>query len=197
MKKKYDISKDTIWEWLTENPNTPPSGEEIRQSEEALLAFASAHSLTPPSDLRHKILGKISTLNSQRKQRQTLHPDQLPLLNETANWLDWQELTEGMAPPEDFENIHLHPLESNDERELFVAWVKEYVEEEVHHDLLESFLILEGSCECHITDEKGNARIVRLGQGDFITMLLGETHDIRITSPEPAKAILQWKKLAA
>lgn len=119
------------------------------------------------------------------------------MLEETANWLDWQEATQGISPPEFFENIYLHPLESSEKRELFVIWVKEFVETEVHHDLLESFLILEGACECHITDEKGNTRIVRMGQGDFITMQLGETHDIRITSPEPAKAILQWKKLVA
>lgn len=197
MKKKYDISKDIFREWLTENPNTPLNSADIHQAENDLLAFAAAHSLAPPPHLRNQILDKINTLNSQRKQRQQLRLDNLPLLDETSNWLDWQEVTEGIAPPEDFENIHLHLLESNDERELFVAWVKEFVEEEVHHDLLESFLILEGSCVCHITDEAGNSRIVRMGQGDFITMQLGETHDIQITSLKPAKAILQWKKLAA
>lgn len=197
MKKKYDISKDTFREWLTENPNTPLNSEDIHQAENDLLAFAAAHSLTPPINLRNQILDKINTLNMQRKQRQQLRLDNLPLLDETSNWLDWQEVTEGIAPPEDFENIHLHSLESNDKRELFVAWVKEFVEEEVHHDLLESFLILEGSCECHITDDAGNFRVVRMGQGDFITMQIGEMHDIQITSLEPAKAILQWKKLAA
>ena len=37
---------------------------------------------------------------------------------------------------------------------FFVRFCRNIVEEEVHHDLLESFLILEGSCECHITNEK-------------------------------------------
>ncbi len=36
-----------------------------------------------------------------------------------------------------------------------------------------------------------------MGQGDFITMQIGETHDLVITSRQPAKAILQWWKLAA
>jgi hypothetical protein len=45
----------------------------------------------------------------------------------------------------------MHTLEENEERELFVAWVKEFIPEEVHTDVLESFLILEGSCTCYIT----------------------------------------------
>lgn len=147
--------------------------------------------------MRKKILDKISTLAAQNYQYNPLEINNLPHLNECANWLDWEEAVQGIEPPADFENIHLHPLESNEKRELFVAWVKEFVEEEVHHDLLESFLILEGSCECHITDERGNARIVRLGQGDYIRMELGETHDLHITSLRPTKAILQWEKVAA
>ena len=122
-------------------------------------------------------------------------PDNLPLLTSSSNWLEWKEVAEGIAPPEDYENIHLHTLESSENRELFIAWVKEYVPEEVHYDLLESFLILEGSCKCYITGEAGHTRTVRLGPGDFIAMQTGETHDIRITSEQPAKAILQWVKL--
>lgn len=197
MEKPHDISRDNIRDWLSENQHIQPSAKDIGDTENALQHFASAYSLNPPAGLREKILDNISRLNQQKAQRQPIQPDQLPLLDSNANWLDWAAAVEGIAPPEDFENIHLHTLESNDQRELFVVWVKEYVEEEVHHDLLESFLILEGACECHITDEKGVTRTVRMRQGDFITMQLGETHDLLITSSEPTKAILQWRKLAA
>lgn len=197
MSKKNDISLDKIRDWLTGNPETPPSEEDILQSEEALLQFAKAHALAPPASLRDKILEKISTFHQQTRQRRPISPGAPPMLGDSPNWLDWAEAVAGIEPPPDFENLHLHPLVSDERRELFVAWVKEYVEEEVHYDLLESFLILEGSCECTITGESGNCRIVRLGQGGFITMQLGETHHIRITSPQPVKAILEWKKLAA
>ena len=58
-------------------------------------------------------------------------------------------------------------------------------------------MILEGSCVCYITDQEGTTRTVRLGEGEFITMQLEETHDIHVTSEKPAKAILQWYKLVA
>ena len=196
MKKKYDITKDDINNWLSNEAEEAPV-ELTDQSEEALIAYAKAHSLTPPSHLREKILGKMKLLKRQGKQPRRYDINNLPFLDKNSNWLEWEETVKEIEPPDDFENAHLHPLESNDKRELFIAWVKEYIEEEVHHDLLESFLLLEGTCECHITDEKGQARVVRMGQGDFITMQLGETHDIVITSKKPAKAILQWAKLAA
>lgn len=193
--KKHDITPEQLREWLSGGTNGPPPGEEVEQSEEALLRFAESHAAPPPAPLRGKILDKLRTLNAQKNQRQQLRPGSLPLLDASSNWLDWKEVAEGIAPPEDYENIHLHTLESTERRELFVAWVKEFVPEEVHHDLLESFLILEGSCECFITAADGHTRTVRLGPGDYIAMETGETHDIRITSRMPAKAILQWVKI--
>ncbi len=197
MKKKYDIALDEIKDLLSQEEGPVPSGEEIRQTEEALLQFAHAHAKTPPAALREKILAKINALKSQSSQRQKLDLDKLPLLEDNSNWLDWEEAVQGIEPPPDFENVHLHPLESNDRRDLFVAWVKQEVPEEVHFDILESFVLLEGTCECHISDEQGNTRTVRMGPGDYIAMQVGETHDIVITSLKPAKAILQWVKLAA
>lgn len=197
MRKTSDISKDDLRDWLADKDDPSPTEETVRDSETALLRFAEAHSQSPPSRLREQILGKLSRLNTQKKERQPLDLEQLPVLDADANWLDWQAAVAGIAPPEDLEDIHLHELECNDTRELYVIWAREYVEEEIHHDLLESFLILEGSCECRLTDEAGNTRTVHLRAGDFLTMQLGETHDLRITSPLPAKAILQRLKLAA
>ena len=197
MKKRSDISRTEIKDWLTESANDTPLSQVLTEAEDALIAYVEAHSIAPPVFLRDKIMAKISQLNSQVAKRQKLQLDNLPMLDDNTNWLDWEEVVAGIEPPTDFEDIYLHSIEANDKRELFVAWVKEMVPEEVHHDLLESFLILEGSCECHITNEKGETRIVRLGHGDHITMQLGETHDIIITSLKPAKAILEWRKLAA
>lgn len=197
MKKQYDITNQEIGEWLFD-PSVPPIEEVIvNQTEDALILFAEAHSVVPPAALRHAILDKIKGLNGQRANHQQLDLNQLPLLNEESKWLEWSEAVAGIEPPADFEEIHMHTLDSNAQRDLFVIWVKEFVPEEVHHDLLESFMILEGSCVCYITDQAGETRIVRLGEGDFITMQLEETHDIHVTSEKPAKAILQWYKLAA
>lgn len=195
LKKKNDILKSDIRQWLEDTPS--PSEFEIQQTEDAILRFAAAHAVTPDPGLKNKILDKIKALNFNKNNRKPLSLDNLPILDETTNWMDWQEVIKEIHPPEDFDGIYLHSLVSSPQRELFVAWVKEYVAEEVHTDIIESFVLLEGTCECHITDVDGNARVVRMAAGDFITMRTGETHDVIITSLEPAKAILQWMKLSA
>ena len=197
MENKYDISREVIRDLLTENSKNPVAEEAVLQAETDLLGFAEEHALDPAPGLREKVLDKIRLLNAQKNQRQKLNLHDLPLLDESANWLDWKEVIAGIAPPDDYEDIHMHTLVVDDTRELFVAWVKEFVPEEVHHDLLESFLILEGSCKCFITSPDGNTRTIRLGEGDFYTMQPGDHHDLQITSAQPAKAIIQWKKLAA
>lgn len=197
MKKKLDITTEEIRNWLVTDENSNPTPKEIKETEESLLTYANAHAITPPQEVRAAILDKIKKLNHQKNHRQRLDIKNLPLLEASSNWIDWEDVVKEIEAPEDFDNIHLESLESNDTRELFVAWVKEMVEEEVHHDLLESFLILEGSCKCHITNESGESRIVYLNQGDFITLPIGESHNICITSTKPTKAILQWLKKAS
>ena len=193
LKDSNNILKKEIQEWLENDASTA----DMQQTEDAILRFAEAHAVSPDPGLKEKILDKIRALNSFVHNRQPLSLDHLPVLDKTSNWLDWQEVVKDIKPPEHFDGIHLHNLESSPQRELFVAWVKEYVDEEVHTDIIESFILLQGTCECHITDEKGNARVVRMSAGDFITMSPGEIHDVIITSLEPAKAILQWMKLSA
>lgn len=190
MKRKYDISYEELKKWS-------PPGEDPKDAEKALEGYAAAHALHPPSELKAKILQKINKLNKEKNSRKSLDIHALPLLEEGSNWMDWADAVKDINPPAEYDDYYLHPLESNEKREIFVIWVKDSIPEEIHHDVLESFLILEGSCECHITDANGKKRIERLGQGDFITMKLNEEHDIVITSNEPAKGILQWIKLAA
>ena len=191
MKKSSSILKQNINEWLQ---GDPVNHSEIELTEDALIRFAQEHAIPPSGFLRQSILSKLSRFNLARKNRDILNLNNLPLINEDSNWLDWEDAVKDIMPPENFGDLHLHPLESNDERQLFIAWVRSFIDEEVHHDLIESFVLLEGTCECHITDADGTARVVRMGVGDFISMLPGETHDVVITSPEPAKAILQWRR---
>lgn len=197
MKKQNDINREEIGEWLFDASVPPFDETPVTQTEDALIMYTAAHAVEPPAHLRHSILDKIRGLNTQKAEAQKLDLHQLPLLTEQSSWLEWNEAVADIEAPADYEDIYMHTLESNEQRDLFVIWVKEFVPEEVHHDLLESFMILEGSCVCYITDQQGETRTVRLGAGDFITMQLEETHDIHITSEKPAKAILQWYKLAA
>lgn len=189
MRKDSTIDKNQISVWL-ENQNP----EIIQHTEHALEQFASCYQETPSLPIKNRILDQIANLNAGRQIIDLRNP---PLLTEKSNFYDWNLALKGIKPPTDFEDIHLEPIYQDEKVQLFVAWVRKMVPEEVHHDLLESFMILEGSCTCHIKDIHGSTREVNMVAGDYITMQLGEEHDIEITSEKPTKAILQWLKIAA
>ncbi len=172
--------------------------QEIEKTEEALLKYAEAHAVAPPLSLKDKILGNIQKLNDLSNNRQSIFLDNVPLISPESNWLDWEEAVKGIEQPADIENVYFHPLRNDDTVEMNLAWVIEEVPEEVHHDILESFILLDGTCECHIYNEDGTIKkVVRMRAGDYISFKIGEVHDIQITSSVPAKAILQWLKVAA
>jgi mannose-6-phosphate isomerase-like protein (cupin superfamily) len=194
----HDITPQTLRDLLTDTAiQSPITTAEIDATEAALTQLAQSTAIVPPLSVREKILGKMQRLNAQKRQRQTIALNNPPLLTPESNWLDWAEAAKGIAAPEDLDNVHLHPLREDDQVQLFVAYVREFVEEEVHHDLIESFILLEGTCECHMTRSDGSTYAVRMQAGDYIEMKLGELHDIQITSLQPAKAILQWLQVAA
>ena len=197
MNNSHDISLHSLSQHLTDKQGNPPTSVDVDKTEAALLAYAELHAVQPPLSMRNRILGNMQKLKALEDNRQPFTLNNLPLLTPEANWLDWEAAVNGIEPTEDFEDVHMHLLEDNDRRELNLVWVKQEVPEEVHHDVLESFILLEGSCECHVFDEKGNKRIVKMRQGDYISFKIGEVHDIQITSAVPAKAILQWLKIAA
>jgi cupin superfamily acireductone dioxygenase involved in methionine salvage len=198
LKEIVSISPDLLRDLLTEDAaQTAISATDITETEAALAIFAQSFAVTPSLPVRDRILGKIQKLNAYQQHRQPISLDNVPLLTAESNWLDWEEAVKDIAPPADLENIHLHPIREDEQVQLFVAYVREFIEEEVHHDLLESFVLLEGSCSCHMTREDGSTYTVNMVAGDYIEMKLGEHHDVTITSARPAKAILQWLKLAA
>ena len=197
MKNRFNISRDLLHDILKKDNVVKPSTKDIEQSEDALIAYAHLHAMAPPLSMRDKILGKIQKISDQQVNRHSFTLENAPLLTPEANWLDWVEAVKGIMPPDDFEAVHLHTFRNDDVAEMHLAWVKEEVPEEVHHDVLESFILLEGTCECHIISEDGYQRTVRMREGDYISFKIGEIHDIQITSDEPAKAILQWLKIAA
>ncbi|MEO5582942.1 MAG: hypothetical protein ABIR66_09630 [Saprospiraceae bacterium] len=195
MKESRNISIEEITQWLDTEDSSEDSA--LQQTEDAIIRFAEAYALHPSAGLKERIMDKINSMNIVQTHRSSLDLDNLPVLDESSNWMDWQEAVKDIHPPENYNGIHLFPLKATPKCELFVAWVKEYIDEEVHTDLIESFILLEGSCECHITDLNGKKRIERMVAGDYIQMDTGEAHDVIITSLEPVKAILQWMKLSA
>lgn len=190
-----DLLKPQIKSLISDEPIDTPHID-IDQTENAFIQMAEQLKKSPGKEVSHDILAKLKKLNNQQKERTTLSLQDLPMLNKDSNWLDWAEVVKNIELPKDVISVHLHSLESNETRDLFLAVVQEEVPEEVHHDLLESFILLEGTCTCSVHKLDGTVQDIHMREGDYISFELGEHHDICITSKQPAKAILQWLKVA-
>jgi mannose-6-phosphate isomerase-like protein (cupin superfamily) len=197
VENRRDLSLEHLHLLLTDEQGKVPSTASVEQTEAALIALTRQQAKQPSAGVKSRILDKLKKMNFQAVHRQPFTLDNLPLLKPNSNWLDWEAAVRDIPPPDVYENIHLHPLESNEKRDLFIAWVQEFIPEEVHHDVLESFILLDGTCDCWIwgAEHPTQKRKVRMQAGDFLEMKIGEIHDIQITSPQPVRAILQWLKM--
>ena len=173
MKQNNDISPDLLKQILIGEIRKASFWEELEETEDALLISATIHAVKPPLSMRDKILGKIKKLNEQKQNQRKFTIENLPLLTPDSNWLDWQVAVSSIPTPENYDDAFVHTLEDNEIRELHLVWVKDCVPEEVHHDVLESFILLDGTCECHIFDENGGTRVVKMRAGDYITFKIG------------------------
>lgn len=137
----------------------------------------------PPNDkLKSRILGALSKLG----EAPAFDLNQLPLINPYSDSDQWQRTVATIRPPRDFRNLCYHPLREKDGIAQFLLWVKQEIRAEEHHGERESFLILEGECECQIGDET-----IRLLAGDYVEIPLAVVHTVRVLSPTPVKAIVQ------
>ena len=67
-----------------------------------------------------------------------------------------------------------------------IVWIKKMAPQEVHHNEIERFLIIEGSCDIFIEDE-----VYQLKAGDMLSIPLHKPHSLQVTSAIPCKVILQ------
>jgi mannose-6-phosphate isomerase-like protein (cupin superfamily) len=118
-----------------------------------------------------------------------------PLINYQSDADEWNEAITHIEPETDYGNIKTTFLTFTDELQVCVAWLSSGLEEEGHHEdeFEESFLILEGSCECNL-----DGKIFSLKAGDFLDIPFNTQHTITSTSPQGyVKAIIQRRKTAA
>ena len=162
--------------------------QRIVEIENSLVHFSAVH--TEPS-LKEKIIGSLD----QRKLNSGMDLSNLPLIDRNSDAGDWNELLKGIEPDKDFGALKVRFLKEDTDFELCLAWLSDELSETEHHadEFAESFLILEGSCECNI-----GGQVFHLKVGDYLDIPYDTPHTIRSTSTlGHVKALIQRKKIAA
>lgn len=167
----------------------PEIQQEIEITEAALFAYLDK---PPRPALKDQIMGALQNLKLE-EDIQLTNP---PLINRHSDIDKWNEALTGIEPNFEYDGLKVRFLRQTEELQLCVAWLQSDMIEEAHHrdEFQESFLILEGTCDCNLGDT-----IVSLQPGGYLDIPFDTPHTIKVTSPENGhvKALIQRRKVAA
>jgi mannose-6-phosphate isomerase-like protein (cupin superfamily) len=159
----------------------PEVHAELAKLESFLEEDAIRNAVSPHTRMDEKMALMFNNLEAE----QNMQLSATPLISALSNADAWLELVTPLLPEnysgERFEKLLRH---ENGVMQVLVISATD-VEEEVHESLDESFLILKGTCICHIGEH-----FINMGPGDFMQIPLNLPHTVTITS-ESITAILQ------
>lgn len=146
---------------------------EIKQVKFALEAYVSAQYRIPQQGLREKVLTVLDYLAKEKN----LDLTDLPAINKYSDAQAWYSALSHLLPDEK-KGLFFLPICINPAYSLLLISSARDIPEEVHDNLTESFIVLEGECECHIG---GHLLVAR--KGDYIEVPKQIHHSIRLLSP--------------
>ncbi len=161
----------------------PEIKDELTEVESALEQLAHAGAIEPGLGVRERIMGMFGFNDTEEETAGY----QLPPISKNADYQAWINTFKHLIPSEPTADIAMEVVRDDEQFRQMLVVSKQNIPEEEHGNYLESFLILEGRCECTV----GNS-IYQLGAGDFIEIPLHVKHDIRILTPH-VTAVLQYE----
>lgn len=159
----------------------PEIQQAIFDTQNTVEKLAQSLSKQPPVELKEKLLSVMENLQLE----ESISIDNLPLISKYSNSKLWLDFAKPLLPADTMEDIHLQVLKDDSNIFLTIIWTKTDIPSEVHENEKESFLILEGECECFVGDKR-----YILGPGDFFEVPMYMDHDVKLLTPSVV-AILQ------
>ncbi len=152
----------------------PEVKEELLQMQRALEKFAESVGKKPAVEVQQTIWGTLENINKEKAG----DLNDLPLINKYSNHNNWKRIVQPLMPAQIPEKRVMLPIrDANGVLQVLVI-SRTDVDDEVHEHERESFLVLEGECECHIGDDT-----FRLGPGGFLEIPLYKSHNVKVLSP--------------
>lgn len=164
----------------------PEIRNEMEAHQKALSQYAGNFANVVPRELKAKTLSLLDNL----KKEELADSNNIPLLNKFSDYKNWLRVVKPLLPDELKKPTFIKVLHEDDKIFQAVMWVKDYYPDEVHDDLQECFIILDGECECHVEGE-----VIKLGAGGFFEVPLHKHHDVLVTKG-PVLAVVQRLKVA-
>ena len=134
---------------------------------------ALQHAVKPDSRFDEKMQSLFLNLEIE----QVMQLSDMPLVTSFSDADAWFEMISPLLPQGNFEGRFEKLLRNDDQVMQALVITPEGVDEEVHEDMHESFLILKGTCICTIGNET-----ITMGPGSFMQIPLNQPHTIAVAS---------------
>ncbi len=162
----------------------PQIRAEIHAFCQALEQCALLAAVPVPAPVKNKLLDLVDNLAKEERRGK-----ELPLLHKYSNPGFWLDVAKPLLPEKLYNGFFTAVLRSDEQGFQCIIWTSSDIPDEVHHDMRESFIILEGTCECLVGDET-----IYLGPGGFLEIPLHTHHSVK-TKGGPVLAVLQRLKI--
>ncbi len=161
----------------------PEIKNELIAVERALEQLAESGAIEPGSEVKHRIMNMFGINSSDG----SVNAEPFPTIGSNSDYQIWKNNLAHLIPAEPAEGISIEIIRDDERFRQMLVVSNQDIPEEEHGEYLESFLILEGRCECTVGSD-----IFTLSAGDFLQIPLHVTHDIRILTPHVV-AVLQYE----
>jgi mannose-6-phosphate isomerase-like protein (cupin superfamily) len=139
-----------------------------------------------PGDLKTKTLQLLHNLKIEHEGELAAQP----LINKYSDHRNWLRLVKPLLPEKLEEVLFTQDVRNDDFVSQTVIWTNIDYPDEVHTDVQESFMILQGRCRCFI-----DGQAVELEPGGFLEIPLHKHHDVQVLET-PVLAVVQRIKVA-
>jgi mannose-6-phosphate isomerase-like protein (cupin superfamily) len=169
----------------------PEIVREVAQIERTVRLLAQAGAVAPNPTIKSLLLAKVDY--AERIANGEIVA-MMPVLNERSRIEEFEHWLsrEDMQMNSSFDDAQVCIISDEPEKMTAIVWLKAGAPPEVHTDEYEKFLIVEGTCDLTIGESVNN-----LQRGDFLSVPLHISHNVRVTSAIPCKIILQRVKARA
>ena len=164
----------------------PAIQQQILENTRALETYANQLAQQPAEAIKSKLFHSIDALIEE--QNATLN--NLPLLNKNSDYKNWLNIVAPLIATHKEKEFSFQVLRDDETVIQMLVWTKIDYPDEVHEHLKESFIILQGECECYIGENT-----YKLGPGGYLDIPLYQHHDIKVVKG-PVLAIVQRLKVA-
>jgi mannose-6-phosphate isomerase-like protein (cupin superfamily) len=166
---------------------SPEVKAELREIEIALELYASLYKVDAEPTNKPLLLAQANYISRLEAGEKVSSPPDITTDSKVEDYKQWLD-KEYLQKPPDFAGMHGYIIGATEEKTTLIVWLEHGAPDEIHTDELESFLIVEGTCNIIIGDET-----VAMKAGDTVKIPLHISHRVEVTSDIPCKVILERK----